>query len=77
MSTICSSRVFCVAQELNAEPVIPEGFPEWEDVMNSWGHKMIAAVEVHVILYRLGIYWERQSFSASSSLGYRIRGCDV
>jgi hypothetical protein len=34
-------------QELNADPVIPEGFPEWSDVMNSWGRKMIAAVEVN------------------------------
>lgn len=33
-------------QELNAEPVIPEGFPQWADVMNTWGRKMIAAVEV-------------------------------
>lgn len=36
----------CGVQELNAEPVIPESFPEWVDVMNGWGHKMIAAVEV-------------------------------
>lgn len=34
-------------QELNAEPVIPDSFPEWVDVMNGWGHKMIAAVEVY------------------------------
>jgi len=33
-------------QELNAEPVIPEGFPEWKETMDSWGYKMIAAIEV-------------------------------
>ena len=38
--------VFLIVQELNAEPVIPEGFPDWVDIMNGWGSKMIAAVEV-------------------------------
>lgn len=33
-------------QELNSEPVIPEGFPEWKDTMDSWGYKMISAIEV-------------------------------
>jgi hypothetical protein len=27
-------------------PVIPEGFPEWEERMDLWGNKMIAALEV-------------------------------
>lgn len=37
-------------QELNAEPVIPEGFPEWKETMDSWGYKMTAAIEVsHII----------------------------
>ncbi|KAI8056148.1 hypothetical protein BDF22DRAFT_674076 [Syncephalis plumigaleata] len=29
---------------LNAPPVIPEGFPQWESKMNSWGNHMHAAV---------------------------------
>lgn len=33
-------------QELNSEPVIPEGFPEWKETMDSWGYKMISAIEV-------------------------------
>lgn len=33
-------------QELNSEPVIPEGFPEWKATMDSWGYKMISAIEV-------------------------------
>lgn len=31
-------------EELNAEPVVPAAFPEWEMVMNSWGSKMLGAV---------------------------------
>jgi len=39
-----------ILQELNAEPVIPEGFPEWKETMDSWGYKMIAAIKVsHII----------------------------
>ncbi|KAJ0783593.1 hypothetical protein HanLR1_Chr01g0022151 [Helianthus annuus] len=33
-------------QELNSEPVLPEGFPEWKPIMDSWGFKMISTVEV-------------------------------
>ncbi|KAJ8556402.1 hypothetical protein K7X08_029793 [Anisodus acutangulus] len=33
-------------KELNSEPVIPEGFPEWKCTMDSWGYKMISAIEV-------------------------------
>lgn len=32
--------------ELNAAPVVPAAFPEWPTVMNGWGNKMLAAVEV-------------------------------
>lgn len=37
---------FVLLQELNAEPVVPEGFPEWKETMDSWGYKMISAIEV-------------------------------
>ncbi|DBB09053.1 TPA: hypothetical protein ACH3X3_007676 [Trebouxia sp. C0006] len=30
--------------ELNAEPVVPADFPEWAEVMTTWGDKMLAAV---------------------------------
>ncbi|KAL0425581.1 UNVERIFIED_CONTAM: hypothetical protein Sradi_1092900 [Sesamum radiatum] len=33
-------------KELNSEPVIPEGFPEWQETMDSWGYKMISAIEI-------------------------------
>eukprot|EP00897_Mesotaenium_endlicherianum_P007660 jgi/Mesen1/6922/ME000358S06248 len=41
-------------KELNAEPVVPAGFPEWADVMDGWGHKMIAAVEAVAEMAALG-----------------------
>jgi len=31
--------------ELNAPPVLPAGFPEWEKVMNTWGSKLLDAVQ--------------------------------
>eukprot|EP01135_Chromosphaera_perkinsii_P002159 Nk52_evm93s217 gene=Nk52_evmTU93s217 len=30
--------------QLNAEPVIPQAFPEWESVMNRWGGLLLEAV---------------------------------
>jgi isopenicillin N synthase-like dioxygenase len=30
--------------ELNAEPVIPKSVPEWADVLNAWGSKLLQAV---------------------------------
>lgn len=32
--------------ELNAAPVIPAAFPEWQAILDGWGHKMLAAVQV-------------------------------
>jgi hypothetical protein len=32
--------------QLNMDPVIPPEIPEWEDVMNSWGGRMLNALEV-------------------------------
>ncbi|CAM9378070.1 unnamed protein product [Choristocarpus tenellus] len=33
-------------KQLNAPPVIPAGFKEWSSVMDTWGGKMIGALEV-------------------------------
>jgi len=30
-------------KELNAPPVIPEAFPEWKSVMDTWGYKLLDA----------------------------------
>ncbi|KAI9915352.1 hypothetical protein PsorP6_008102 [Peronosclerospora sorghi] len=42
-------------QELNAEPVIPRQFPEWESVMNMWGGKMLSAITDLLQLLALGL----------------------
>lgn len=56
-------------QELNAEPVIPESFPEWVDVMNGWGHKMIAAVEVVSEMAALGFGLPQTAFTSLMNQG--------
>lgn len=56
-------------QELNAEPVIPESFPEWVDVMNGWGHKMIAAVEVVAEMAALGFGLPQTAFTSLMKQG--------
>ncbi|KAF3784577.1 hypothetical protein EJ110_NYTH24127 [Nymphaea thermarum] len=49
-------------QELNSEPVIPEGFPEWNDTMDAWGYKMISAIEAVAEMAALGFGLPRDSF---------------
>lgn len=51
-------------KELNAERVIPEGFPEWVDVMNGWGSKMIAAVEVVAEMAAIGFDLPPDTFTS-------------
>ena len=43
-------------QELNAAPVVPEGFPCWQPVMDGWGSKMVAATEVGVQVHGVHVY---------------------
>ena len=38
--------------ELNAEPVLPEDFDEWEKVMNNWGKKLLNTIVVVCKLLR-------------------------
>jgi hypothetical protein len=40
------SYILLHCQELNSDPVVPEGFPEWADTMDGWGSTMISTVEV-------------------------------
>ncbi|GLJ22094.1 hypothetical protein SUGI_0414230 [Cryptomeria japonica] len=51
-------------QELNSEPVVPEGFPEWVDTMNGWGYKMISAVEVVAEMAAIGFGLSKDSFTS-------------
>ncbi|RLN97491.1 hypothetical protein BBJ28_00003728, partial [Nothophytophthora sp. Chile5] len=44
---------------LNAEPVVPKQFPEWESVMNMWGGKMLAAITDLVEIAAIGLGLEK------------------
>ncbi|XP_030961970.1 uncharacterized protein LOC115983440 [Quercus lobata] len=56
-------------QELNAEPVIPEGFPDWKDCMDSWGYKMIAAIEVVAEMAAIGFGLPKDAFTSLMKQG--------
>lgn len=42
-------------QELNAEPVVPADFPQWETIMDMWGSKMLEAVHQVVEMAAKGL----------------------
>ncbi|XP_028126288.1 uncharacterized protein LOC114323031 [Camellia sinensis] len=56
-------------QELNAEPVIPEGFPEWKDTMDSWGYKMISAIEAVAEMAAIGFGLPKDAFTSLMKQG--------
>ncbi|KAM7476697.1 hypothetical protein LguiB_023940 [Lonicera macranthoides] len=56
-------------QELNSEPVIPEGFPEWKDTMDLWGYKMIAAIEAVAEMAAIGFGLSKQAFTSLMKQG--------
>ncbi|KAB1224796.1 hypothetical protein CJ030_MR1G028646 [Morella rubra] len=58
-----------LVQELNSEPVIPEGFPEWKDTMDSWGSKMISAIEVVAAMAAIGFGLPNDSFTSLMKQG--------
>uniref|UniRef100_A0A2N9GV49 Non-haem dioxygenase N-terminal domain-containing protein n=1 Tax=Fagus sylvatica TaxID=28930 RepID=A0A2N9GV49_FAGSY len=51
-------------QELNSEPVIPEGFPDWKNTMDSWGYKMISAIEVVAEMAAIGFGLPKDAFTS-------------
>eukprot|EP00258_Populus_trichocarpa_P034810 XP_024450829.1 uncharacterized protein LOC7463867 isoform X2 [Populus trichocarpa] len=51
-------------KELNSEPVIPEGFPEWKDTMDSWGCKMISAIEAVAEMAAIGFGLSKDAFTS-------------
>ncbi|CAK4618431.1 hypothetical protein LEN26_001382 [Aphanomyces euteiches] len=55
--------------ELNAEPVIPAAFPEWEEVMNMWGNKMLDAIHEIVQMAAIGLGLEKDAFSKRMTFG--------
>ncbi|XP_021912718.1 uncharacterized protein LOC110826389 isoform X2 [Carica papaya] len=56
-------------KELNSEPVIPEGFPEWKDTMDSWGQKMISAIEVVAEMAAIGFGLPKDAFTSLMKQG--------
>ncbi|XP_062093447.1 uncharacterized protein LOC133799445 [Humulus lupulus] len=56
-------------KELNAEPVIPEGFPEWKDTMDSWGYKMTSAIEVVAEMAAIGFGLPKDAFTSLMKQG--------
>ncbi|XP_010257376.1 PREDICTED: uncharacterized protein LOC104597495 [Nelumbo nucifera] len=56
-------------QELNSEPVIPEGFPEWKDTMDSWGYKMISAIEAVAEMAAIGFGLPKDAFTSLMKQG--------
>ncbi|VAI48751.1 unnamed protein product [Triticum turgidum subsp. durum] len=51
-------------KELNAEPVIPDGLPEWKETMDSWGSKMISAIEVVAEMAAIGFGLSKDAFTS-------------
>ncbi|CAM9649512.1 unnamed protein product, partial [Sphacelaria rigidula] len=51
-------------QQLNAPPVVPEGFEGWSDVMDTWGNKMIGALEVVARLCATGLGLEADALTS-------------
>ncbi|KAL9251413.1 hypothetical protein AKJ16_DCAP12598 [Drosera capensis] len=56
-------------EELNAEPVIPEGFPEWTSTMDSWGYKMISAIEAVSEMAAIGFGLPKDAFTSLMKQG--------
>nr|KAJ0228602.1 hypothetical protein LSAT_V11C100028610 [Lactuca sativa] len=51
-------------QYLNSDHIIPEGFPEWEQTMDSWGYKLISAVEAIAEMAAIGFGLPKDAFTS-------------
>lgn len=47
---------------MNADPVIPRGFPEWSNVMDMWGNKMLATLHEIAGMAAEGFGLEKDAF---------------
>lgn len=56
-------------QELNSEPVIPPGFPQWQQTMDSWGYKMISAIEAVAEMAAIGFGLPKDAFTSLMKQG--------
>jgi isopenicillin N synthase-like dioxygenase len=55
--------------QLNADPVIPEGFPQWESIMNNWGNHMHRAVYTVAEMAAIGFGLPADAFTSLSKGG--------
>lgn len=55
--------------QLNAPPVIPEKFPEWSDVMNTWGKKLLDCAVSVAELAAKGFGVDEDMFSSRMQYG--------
>ncbi|KAI8893642.1 hypothetical protein BC833DRAFT_624675 [Globomyces pollinis-pini] len=49
--------------QLNADPVIPEAFPDWSNQMNHWGDRMLNAVNVTATMLAIGLGLPADTFT--------------
>eukprot|EP00271_Cylindrocystis_brebissonii_P003437 TRINITY_DN1441_c0_g1_i1.p1 TRINITY_DN1441_c0_g1~~TRINITY_DN1441_c0_g1_i1.p1 ORF type:complete len:411 (+),score=78.15 TRINITY_DN1441_c0_g1_i1:210-1442(+) len=56
-------------KELNAEPVVPRCFPEWAASFDSWGQKLVAAVESVATLTAIGFDLPPNAFTSLMDKG--------
>uniref|UniRef100_A0A383VB58 Isopenicillin N synthase-like Fe(2+) 2OG dioxygenase domain-containing protein n=1 Tax=Tetradesmus obliquus TaxID=3088 RepID=A0A383VB58_TETOB len=55
--------------ELNAEPVVPQGIPQWCAVMDDWGSKLLGAVQAVAAMVALGFGLPADAFTSRMELG--------
>ncbi|RKO88752.1 hypothetical protein BDK51DRAFT_15361 [Blyttiomyces helicus] len=56
-------------ERLNAAPVVPEAFPQWEEVMNGWGGKMHTAVMCLAEMLAIGFGLPQDTFVRMAQYG--------
>lgn len=54
---------------LNSDPVIPPEIPEWSEVMNMWGTKMLSAVEILAEMAAVGFGLPEAAFNNKMKFG--------
>ena len=66
--------------ELNAAPVVPDGMPEWPQVMDVWGNAMLKSVECVARAAAVGFGLEEDAFVERMRWGPHLlapTGCDL
>jgi len=56
-------------KQLNADPVIPDGFPDWSKVMNTWGTLILSSIHTVAELAAIGLGLEKDAFTSLMKYG--------